>query len=218
MKKNDIRAVNCCTIFKGTDAGLTEELLGTKKYTVKTYARGEDIYSPEDYQKSLGVILKGTAEVSKDTGGGRLFMSRLKEGSVFGMSCIFCADRDFPTRITAVDSTRVLFITKQQLTELFFRYPVILENYLGILSSKIHFLNQKIESISAPDAAAALRQYLTELAAKSDTSSFSLPVSAQKLSSILGIGRTSVYRAFDKLISEGFIEKNGKVITITERN
>ena len=59
--------------------------------------------------------------------------------------------------------------------------------------------------------------YLRENARRLGTDSFSLSVSAQKLSSILGIGRTSVYRAFDKLIEEGLIEKNGKEIKITER-
>ncbi len=218
MKKNDILAISSCAIFSGTDDSLTAELLGTKKYTIRTYSKGEDIYSPDCFEKSLALILKGTAEVSKHTEKGTLFMSRLTAGNVFGMSCIFSDAEDFPTRVTARETTRILFITRQQLKELFILFPQVLENYLGILSRKIHFLNEKIESISAPDAAAALKGYLTETAERLGTDSFTLPVSAQKLASILGVGRTSVYRAFDKLIQDGFIKKDGKVITIIERN
>ncbi len=217
MKKNDILALEKCAVFLGTEKELIDELLGSKKYEIRAYSKGEDIFCPESFEKSLGVILKGSADVSKSTQGGTLFMSSLYQGSVFGMSCIFFDGETFPTRIKAGESTRVLFITKEQLTELFRLFPQVLENYLGILSKKIHFLNEKIESISAPDAAAALRLYLTDTARRLGTDSFSLSVSTQKLSGILGIGRTSVYRAFDKLIEEGFIEKNGKQITITER-
>jgi hypothetical protein len=34
---------------------------------------------------------------------------------------------------------------------------------------------------------------------------------------MLNIGRASLYRAFDKFIADGFITKNGKVITLIDR-
>lgn len=217
MKKTDITALKKCQLFKNTDPEIITELLGRKKYDIRTYSRGEDIFSPNSFEKSLAVILKGTAEVSKLTEKGSLFMSTLSAGNVFGMSCIYHDGEDFPTTVTAKEPSRLLFITKEQLTDLFSRYPDILTSYLGILSNKIHFLNKKIESISSTDTKAALKAYLLDLSKKLGTSEFMLPVSYQKLSSMLSIGRTSVYRAFDELIKDGFIEKDGKAIIITER-
>ncbi|MBR3767009.1 MAG: Crp/Fnr family transcriptional regulator [Clostridia bacterium] len=218
MKKTDLAALEKCKVFAGTDEALKAELLGSQKYEIKTYKKGETVFSPENFRKCLAVILKGRAEVWKLTEKGTLFMSELTGGNIFGMSNLFYDKEDFPTTVSAKENLRILFITKEQLNSLFFRYPVIFENYLNILSNKIHFLNEKIESISSTDAASALRAYLLDRAKKSGSDTFSLPVSYQKLSSILSIGRTSVYRAFDELTKEGFLKKNGKVITITERN
>ncbi len=217
MKKTDIAALQGCRLFSSSDEEILNELLGSKKYEIRTYPRGEIIFSPDCFEKSLAVILKGSAEVSKHTEKGTLYMSTLKAGNVFGMSSLFFDGEDFPTTVTAKENSRLLFITKEQLTELFSRYPQVLTSYLGILSNKIHFLNKKIESISVTDAATALKNYLLDTAKMLGKSEFMLPVSYQKLSSILSIGRTSVYRAFDELIKEGFIEKNGKAIIITER-
>lgn len=220
MKKNDIDAIRKCRIFSGAEKDICNELLGSGKYEMKTYAGHETVFSPENFSNCLAVILKGSAEVSKHTEKGTLYMSTLYAGNVFGLSSVFYDGGGFPTYVTAKEPLRVLFITKEQLKELFNQHPAILENFLSILSTKIHFLNEKIESISSADSKAAVRNYLLDTAKKLGKSEFSLPVSYQKLSSMLSIGRTSVYRAFDELTEEGFLVKNGKMITIyhPERN
>lgn len=217
MKQTDINAVRKCKLFINCTDETVSELLASKKYEIRTYLRGDKVFSPESFEKSIAVILKGSADVIKHTEKGALYMSTLNAGNIFGMSGIFYEGDSFPTTVSAKENSRILFITKDQLTELFTAYPVILTNYLGILSSKIHFLNKKIESLNSADAKTALKAYLTELSDKNNSNEFILPVSYQKLSSMLSIGRTSVYRAFDELIQEGFIKKNGKVIIITER-
>ena len=35
---------------------------------------------------------------------------------------------------------------------------------------------------------------------------------------MLNVGRASLYRAFDKLIADGYIKKDGKTITLLDRN
>lgn len=217
VKKTEIAALKKCPLFPDADDTLTKELLGNGNYETEDFARGEEIFSPGSYKKCLAVILKGSADVLKCNGKDGLYMSTLKEGNVFGMSSVFYDGDSFPTTVKAKENVRILYITKEQLISLFTRYPFILGNFLGILSNKIHFLNEKIESISAPDAAAALRNYLYDLAAKEGNNSFSIPVSCSTLASLLGIGRTSLYRAFDELEEDGAITKNGRNITIIER-
>ncbi len=217
MKKNDVEALKACLLLENCPDSLYEELLGSGQYLIRSFSRGEKIFCPENAPKSLAVILKGTAEVSKATGKGTLYMSSLSRGKMAGMSCLFGESTSFPTTVTAKENMRILFIEKPQLMSLFSRYPEILEKYLSLLSRKICFLNEKIESISAPDVKEALRAYLLDTSARLKSSTFSLPVPVQKLASSLSVGRTSLYRAFDELSEEGFLTKNGKMITITER-
>lgn len=217
MKQTDISALRKCRLFTNCSDEAVNELLGSKKYEIRSYLKGEKVFSPDYFEKSIAVILKGSADVLKHTEKGALYMNTLCAGNIFGMSGIFYEGDSFPTTVTAKENSRILLITKEQLTQLFMTYPLMLTNYLEILSSKIHFLNKKIERLNSSDAKTALKNYLTELSDKNNSSEFILPVSYQKLSSMLSIGRTSVYRAFEELIKEGFIEKNGKVIILTER-
>ena len=217
MKKNDLLALKKCPLFADCTEKQLEEILSSKEYLVKLFSRGDIIFSPDNAPRVLAVILKGTAEVSKNTGKGALYMSELTEGKISGMSCLFNEAAAFPTTVKAKESMRVLFIDKQQLMALFSSDPHILENYLSLLSKKICFLNEKIESITATDVKEALKNYLLDTSDKLNTLTFSLPVSVQKLSELLSVGRTSIYRAFDELTYDGFLTKNGKVITITER-
>lgn len=216
MKKKDLSSLKKCKLLEKAPEDVLTQLLTSSKYSIKTYKNGETVFSPESFEKSVAVILKGSLEVSKETEKGTLFMNTLSEGNIFGMSTVFCDAQAFPTTLRAREASRLLFIGKEQLTVLLSTYPEILTSYLGILSTKIHFLNKKIESISAPDAKEALRAYLNDLKTKNNSQVFQLPVSYQRLSQILGIGRTSVYRAFDELIKEGFIEKDGKAINIKQ--
>ena len=214
MRKNDIVSLKKSPLFCDAPEALVAELLQSGEYETAVLPRGEIIFSPGADEVRLALVLKGFLEVSKDTGKGSLFMSRLEEGSISGMSCLFGDAKDFPTTVIAGSNVRILFISREQLMSLFGRYPDVLQKYLSLLSRKICFLNKKIESISAPDAPEALRGYLTELSRRLGTDTFSLPVSAQRLAQSLGIGRTSLYRAFDQLTEEGFLTKNGKNITI----
>lgn len=212
MKKNDIEAIKKSSLFSAASGELIKELLCSGEYEIISFSKGERVFSRGDRNVRLALVLKGSLEVSK----GSLFMSSLSSGAISGMSCLF-GEGAFPTDVRAGENSRLLFITKEQLMSLFGRYPGVLEKYLSLLSRKICFLNGKIESISASEPSEALKRYLLDVREKSESDTFALPVSAQRLAATLGIGRTSLYRAFEKLTEEGFLTKNGKIITIERK-
>ena len=213
MKKNDVSALLKSPLFGDSPEELIRELLSSGNYEIISFSKGDTVFSEGETDVRLCLVLKGSLEVSK----GSLFMSTLGEGSISGMSCLFGEGGTFPTTVRAREGSRLLFISREQLMSLFGRYPDILEKYLSLLSRKICFLNGKIESISAPDSGEALRTYLLETARRLGSDSFELPLSGSRLASALGIGRTSLYRAFDRLTEEGFLTKNGKSITIERK-
>ena len=56
------------------------------------------------------------------------------------------------------------------------------------------------------------------ICSKSSEQSFSFALNASALSEMINVGRASLYRAFEKLISDGLISKEGKTITVLNRN
>ena len=215
LKKKDTETLLSCGIFRGlneNDIAAAEKEFG---FDMKDFVKNELIFSPDDFRNALAVIMKGKAEVFKSRGGSApMLMSIQGKGAVFGIPTLFCEEKAFPTTVRAKEDCRILFIDRTELEKLFVRYPVMVNNYLSLLSEKIFFLNEKLEKLSSPDIRGRLRTYLENTAESKKSKEFVLPLSCSELASSLSVGRTSLYRAFDELTEEGFLTRDGKNIRL----
>ncbi len=173
------------------------------------------IFDEKKYTRSLVIIIKGKASVTKDVDNKKILMSVLGAGDLFGMASLFYEKDYFLTTVTALEKTSMLTISKENLTKIFSLYPNIGENYIKILSEKIHFLNSKIGFFTASRTLGKVSELiLTNL--NSEKNRCVLPYSVTSLANVLNIGRASVYRAFDVLEREGIIKRSGKIIDILD--
>lgn len=210
MRKNDPAAVKKCVLFTSAQEQTVYSLFDKEKFTISSYKKNEDIFTREVYSKCLAVILSGAASVYKN----HTLMSILYPGAIFGMSVLFYDTGDFPTTVKAREDCRILFITKEQLVEIFRTDPITAQNYITVLSERIHYLNSKIESLTEQSPALKLLAYLEAFSQKSGQDEFTLPISLIELANSLSIGRTSLYRAFEELESNNKLVKNGKKIRL----
>lgn len=210
MRKNEIEALRNSVLFEKLTEDDFTGLLKKLPSSTEEFSSGCMIYSPSDFRKCLGIIVKGSAVVSKESG---MLMSILSPGDVFGIPVLF-SDKPFPTLVTAKENCRVCFIEKELFIEMMAGSRALAENYLSLLSNRIVYLNEKIARISAPTPADKLKSYLESTADRLNSQEFVLPVSLSGLASALSLGRTSLYRAFDELTEAGYLEKNGKAIKL----
>lgn len=213
LRKSDIEAVKGCCLFSGLSDSQLNEILSSPQITVSTYKRHAPIFTPSSYMRSLAVITKGKADVYKQTDKGALFLSILPSGGVFGMAALFYEENGFINSVSARTDCRVCFIPKEYLERIFINYPHVAQNYITVLSQKIHYLNAKIANLASPSPAVRLLSYLQALDGGND-GEINLPVSMSELSKALSLGRTSLYNAFDELSANGVIERDGKTIRI----
>ena len=103
-------------------------------------------------------------------------------------------------------------VPKETIEKAFFEYPDFAKAYVILLSEKIHFLNKKLSAFSEGEAAEKLLRWIKNFS--NGENEFFLPCSVSKLAGMLGIGRASVYRAFDTLSERDIIRKDGKKIVI----
>ena len=87
-------------------------------------------------------------------------------------------------------------------------------NYIKLLAKKIGFLNKKISAYTAKTTDNKLYTYLLQLPRNDNKLVLSTDFSA--IAKMLGIGRASLYRAFDKLEKDGLIIKKNKEIILKE--
>ena len=215
MKKSTLEALKKCKLFKT----LSEDALNyiTENYSVMSSCdKNEIIFSETSYTRSIVIITKGRATVKKKGGSGKILMNVLNTGDVFGMAAMFYEQENFLTEITAAEKVSLMTISKENLINIFSEFPAVTENYITILSEKIHFLNKKISTYTKADASQKVASFILQCEA-ADENTVTLPISITDIADALNTGRASVYRAFEAFEKNGIIKRKGKTITILNK-
>ena len=197
-------------LFVGVSRELLSSLLANQERTIVTYKKGDVIYSPEKYDKSIGLILKGGVSVVKPASG--VIISTLKAGDIFGAITIYAQKDHYVSKLTATTETKVLFVDKSTVSLLMIQDKNLAVNFVSYLSDRLYYLNGRIDSFTGGTAESRLASYLIESFGGYKTLQLKLPYT--KLAISLDIGRASLYRAFDTFIDAGIIEKDGKYIRL----
>lgn len=214
MKREDIiLSLKKHTLFHNVDSYALSFAVDTEDTVVKSFKSGEKIFSPQTSERRLGFILLGEASVYSAYENTNVLLRSLGVGDTFGISTLFGENDRFVSTIIAKKTSSVIFFTPSTIEKLLGENKEFRKNYIIFLSQRICFLNQKISCFTAGSPEKRLAVFLCS---QKSEQSFSLSINANALSEMLNVGRASLYRAFDKLISEGFIIKNGKNITLKD--
>ncbi|MBO5416409.1 MAG: Crp/Fnr family transcriptional regulator [Clostridia bacterium] len=201
-------------IFKNASEESIGRFITEDKIDIHRFAVGEDICSPEDTDVPVSIILEGTATVSSADCGRNVLLKTVTEGAVFGIATLYSAEVPFPTLIKAKSACSVLFINAAAVRELIEHDRAAAVGFMEFLSNKIVYLNKKINAFTAGCAERRLSLFLAD---NESDGIYSAEASISALADMLDIGRASLYRAFDKLEAEGFIEKKDKIIIIKDK-
>lgn len=214
MKQTFLETLSTCPLFsKVSNDDL--QIIADDYASLTVSEKNSVIYSESQYEKALMILLKGRATVTKNSGSGKILMSILEKGDIFGMAALFYEEEPFLTEITALDKVTMLMISKENLKRIFARWPVVSENYITILSERIHFLNRKISTYTKGDTLRKVVSFLLQYT-DAETKTASLPYSMTDMADALNTGRASVYRAFDALENDGIIKRSGRTVAILD--
>lgn len=205
----DLDAFGSLPLFAGVESACLQELL--TRHPPVTVAVGE---VPKHAAEGLCVLLSGRAHILSGDSGRTVILRTLGPVDVFGAARLFCRDAEPFSRIEALSECRIWSIPAAEVRELIHKNPVFCDNYLTFLSERVRFLNCKIRGFTAGSAERRLALWL----AAEEHDDIILPASLSALSDMLDIGRASLYRAFDRLTADGLIVKNGREITVLDRD
>ena len=85
-----------CMLFEGVDSCWAELFLQQNGQS-RCFAKGEEIYSPAHYSKSLGILLRGKAVVERD----QVLLNQLSAGECFGVAALFVQREQYVTTVRA---------------------------------------------------------------------------------------------------------------------
>lgn len=167
------------------------------------------LYTTRHFRRSLGLVLSGKVRVTR----GDLFVGNLGPGEWFGAAALFNEREEYPSTLTALADCEVLFLPQETVTELMERWPRAGANYVQYLSERICFLSDRLNSLAAGTAEEKVEQFLLHSA----DSDGIVRVSATAIAQALGLGRASVYRAFECLEERGILIRDHKKFIIQSR-
>ena len=185
------------------EAGLDWALTQSR---METAPRGDVLYAPHQFQRSLGFVLSGKVRVTR----GELLVDVLEAGACFGAAALFNQREDYPTTLTALTDCQVLFLSQETVAQLMERWPRAGVNYVHYLSGRICFLSDRLNSLAAGSAEEMVEQFLRRSADADGV----VCVAATAVAQALGLGRASVYRAFETLEERGILTRDHKKFII----
>ncbi len=162
------------------------------------------------FEQTLGVVLSGNLHILSADTERSVVLRSITRGHIFGAASLFSEKEAPVSRLVAHSACALLFLTRDAVRELLRADDGFLDAYLQFLAERVDFLNGKIRAFTAGSTERRLALWLAEHAENGAIRAVSLSALAEALD----IGRASLYRALDKMESEGLITRNGREINV----
>ncbi len=160
----------------------------------------------------ITVVINGSVAVIKNN----LLMRILSDCSVSGVASLYGDDGSPVSELIANTQGKAIFIKGESIRKLISSNSCFSETYIKFLTSRIRFLNSRIRAYTFGSAEAKLAFHII-YSDEADTGEINLGVSMSALADMLNIGRASLYRACDSLVSSGAIERKGNFVRILNK-
>lgn len=201
-------AFNRSSLFEGIDGEGSASVPGfAGRWQVKDFQRGEVISELQNGVDCVGLMLKGSAEVSPKC---ESAVSVLTSGCEFGICNIFVR-QEMPTVITARTACKAAFIPKDEFARLLGVNSVLMYRYVRLCNRKMLYLADKLRLMSISGCDARLAYWLKT---NHSDGMVRLRHSKDELARRLGMSRASLFRAIAVLEKDGIISIMGETIVI----
>lgn len=208
------------TLFRGLERSTFQEYCYLTR--LRTYAKGEVVAAEGDICSGIGVIEKGRIAIQRYTSAGEFAtISLLKPGDFFGEDLVFGSSTVYPFTLEAMSLSEVLFVNRETLNALIERSRVIRNNFMRILSDRVHEQNKRIALLSQKSIRQKIAYYLLDLRSDKlisgeDPNSVHLPVSKEVVAKLLAMPRPSFSRELIQMQKDGLIGYEGRDVRLLD--
>ena len=108
-----IQSAAATPLFRGLDSPAVGALLARPGVFAETYQKGSLLYATKNGVHCIGFLASGSARVIKSDGAGKMLMSVLHVGDVFGAATLFADDDCVVANIHAMQETCAVFIPEK---------------------------------------------------------------------------------------------------------
>jgi CRP-like cAMP-binding protein len=204
------------SLFKGLNEEEIDNLLSKITFQRKQFLKNTLIVSQGENCDRLMLLIEGSVKGEMMNQAGKsLKIEDMDAPRVLASAFIFGKRTVFPVNITALTDVKFLIIPKPELLRLLRLNDVLLQNFLGMVSSRAQFLSEKLRFHSFKVLRAKVANYLID--ESQQQSSFKLKHSQNELAELFGVARPSIGRAFLQLQDDKIIDIRYKQVTIIDK-
>lgn len=210
LLENIVEQLEKIKLFQGLKRSNIIELLDKTDYTLATYAENRII---QGRVRGLSILLTGYVDIKKNLlNGNLLLLRRVESPDIFGISSIFSENTKSENIIVTQTECSIMYLSENDIMNLFENSKDVLRNYLILIASKVDYLNKKIDILTDSNTSTKLLHYLLSLQNTRINGYVMLYITKKDLADLLHMGRTSLYRAFNKLEHDKVIRVKGNKI------
>lgn len=203
--------------FKGLSQIQIDKLYRLLSVNIYNFKKDDEILLTIKNDNIIAIILEGSAQiVNIDYNGNEILVEHLIKDSVFGTNMSLINDEN--CNILAIEPTSVLVIDYKRIMKsenIKYKYfNIFFSNLFDIISSKYRETNKRIQILEKKQIRDKLLEYFNLEYRKSRLNYFYLPFSFKELADYLAINRSAMFREIKSLKEEGFIDVNGRKITL----
>ncbi|MBX4270387.1 Crp/Fnr family transcriptional regulator [Clostridium estertheticum] len=222
---NLVNNLKHCILFKGLTSLELQNLIISINYSISNSSKNSDDYHTSivalegDICDSLGIVIEGELEVQKHYASGKIVtLAKLNKGKIFGEAIAFSETNIYPATIISSIGSTIFYISKKDVISMCSSYPIVLNNFMQLLSSKILLLNRKIKELSFETLRQKISNYLLSQYEVQKNLELVLPISRKNLAEHLGVQRPSLSRELVNMKNDGLIDFNKNLFQIKDLN
>ena len=185
----------------------------------RSFGKDGVIILAEEEGDTLFILKKGQVKVSIVSEEGReVILSLLGPGSVFGeLSLLDGKPRS--ANVVATEDTDLLMLRRSDFIQLVYKTPQIATALLAELATRLRKTDRQIEGLALLDVTSRISETLLQLATEQGTETADGVViesrpTHRELANMSGTTRETVSRVIKRLEGQGYIQCNGRKITI----
>lgn len=185
------------------------------KFSTKKYVKGSFIASEGDDCNKIGLIISGKVEVMNIFPSGKsITITHFEKNNIFGEAILFSKSHKYPVDLLAKSNCEIMFISKAELIELMKVNPVIMSNYMSLLSERLLMMNKKIRVLSLDTIRKKICSFLISEYKRQKSNYIEIGISKKELSERMGIQRPSLSRELINMKNDNLIDIDKNIIKI----
>ena len=208
-----------CPLFNKLGENELRGYLHNAKVIVHSYKKNDFIALSGDSMDGIGVILEGSALLTRENVmGQRVIMANLEQSDIFGEALLFSKHPLWPATIEATKASKIMFIPLETfidtLPDCQQCQTKILSNLLEDLSEKAILLTRKVHYLTLKGMREKIFAYLTDIYKRQQSKTIQLPHNREQMAEVLNVSRTALSRELGRLRDEGIIDITGRTVKL----